>query len=416
MGMIITALGAAKIAAATIGTPIVLDKIVWGDASGVAYTPDGSETALVNQIHVTDIVSFEIPIDQPNIIKVTGLIEHAPTAFTLLEVGILDDDGDLIAIGNHPAQAIPASGGPYALEYSPRWYIAVSSTSAITVNVVTPNDWATEEWVIANFAPLGAYVESVTGENGIEVVGSATHRVVRAVKSWFDALYAPLNHTHNYAAVSHSHPNATQSAPGYMSAADKIKLDGLGYLGGTAFLNKVAQTVISSPSDYADILNISGAGRYLVIAQGLELETPVATPGSGRTVTEIRMQFGAGSTLYTGGSDYNGPASYFKLSDTVDDGIFPHGGMIKDSTGAMIYSNLCFLLVGLNSAAANTRVDALSTDLEDDLMRQMFFGPEGRVSSGSGGRMAATAENRIRIWVPGNKWTAGRFMVYAVAA
>ena len=55
-GMKVTTAGAAKIAAAALnGTEVVFSKVVWGDSSGSAYDPTGSETALVNQRHETDI-------------------------------------------------------------------------------------------------------------------------------------------------------------------------------------------------------------------------------------------------------------------------------------------------------------------------------------------------------------------------
>lgn len=42
-----------------------------------------------------------------------------------------------------------------------------------------------------------------------------------------DGVYADVNHTHDYAAPSHSHSTATTTAAGFMSAEDKTKLNGI---------------------------------------------------------------------------------------------------------------------------------------------------------------------------------------------
>lgn len=68
-----------------------------------------------------------------------------------------------------------------------------------------------------------------------------------------DTTYAALAHDHAgvYSPVAHTHTNATTSAPGFMSTADKAKLDGLTADGATvhgAFVSSANQTVASGAS------------------------------------------------------------------------------------------------------------------------------------------------------------------------
>ena len=119
-GMKVTAIGAAKIADATLnGGAVVISKVLWGDANGTPYIPTGSETALVNKRHETDVESLVIDPEQMNVIRVEGLITNAPSSFMCHEVGIEDEDGDLIMIGNHPQQYIPSPSDETQLNYRP---------------------------------------------------------------------------------------------------------------------------------------------------------------------------------------------------------------------------------------------------------------------------------------------------------
>lgn len=420
-GMKVTAVGAAKIADAALnGGEVVFSKVLWGDASGTAYNPTGSETALVNQRHETDVQQVILVPGQPNVIQVDGLITNAPAGFTILEVGIEDEDGDLIAIGRHPPQQIPSSSDTWQANYEPSFLLAVSNTGVVTVNITPENDFLTKVEADTYYDPLGSGVQAVLEGIAIDITGTGSHPVVNVDLGALDARYRGINSP--FPLQSHRHDNATQSEDGFMSAADKTKLDGVNILGGTAFFNKVAEARITSPSAYADILNIpTSLSRVLIIAQGLRLATMPSTPGSGRTVTEIRMQTGNGASLYTGANDYGSAKDHIVLSDTVDDGIWPYGGIIRDSTGVLIRSNLFFIVQGLGSASRHTRILGHDTSFEGGIANQLLAAPEDfdaawAAPAAGFGRAAATAENRIRIWVPSNNWIAGRFMAFAVGA
>jgi hypothetical protein len=459
-GMILTSIGAAKLlAAATDDDKLVFSKFVWGDANGTPYTPSGSETALVHQIAETDVVSTEVVEDTPNVYKVVGSISSAPTEFILREVGILDGDGDLIAIGNHGELTVPAAtGGSFELNYSPSYLLVISPDLAVAVTLTPASDYATEEWVTANFQPLGTYVKTVTGSDGITVTGSATDRAVKADKSWFDERYKAIDDDapgvesvtagNDYIAITgtasdpkvgaalakfdaryrgindpfplqaHRHDNATESSDGFMSKEDKTFLDGLSSGLGTGFLTKVAETVISSARDYVDVLNISGAKIYIVRFASLRV-----TPDLDNSeFLPVWLQTGNNSTLYTSVSDYRKYNSSGGAITNDQPYFYPgpspvgQGWLLYGRGSGKVQQGDPFILKYLNSASKQTAIPRFNTPFN-------IFGLMGVDEDTDAGqldyaiRSAATAENRIRILTTsGYQFTSGRISVYSVGA
>lgn len=466
-GMILTSIGAAKLlSAATNDGHLVFDKMVWGDASGVPYTPTGAETALVHQVHQTSIVSTEIVDGMPNVYKVVGAISSAPSEFILREVGILDAAGDLIAIGNHAPLTVPAAvGADFELNYSPSFLLVISPDLAVAVTLQPPSDYATEEWVTANFQPLGTYVKTVTGSAGIIVEGSPTDRDVRADKAWFDARYKPIGTASGvdsvtqgnaYIAITgtsanpkvganldsfdsryrgindpfplpaHRHPNATQATDGFMSATDKTKLDGLGAGFGDGILTRVASTIVSSPIAAIDVLNVTGGSLYLIRGSGLRMSSY-----AGQTAN-LGLQLGKNSTLYASAGDYVAPndpaltptsAPYWPLPNSVqrntgrNDG---NGGTETQYRGII----LCAVKL-LNSASRKSMVVRAWQTIFDLLNVETAYPGVFAVGGGTSAqpdeymvRSVATEENRIRILPVGSdagaQFVTGRVDVYKV--
>lgn len=460
-GMKLTTIGAAKLlAAATDETEITFAKIVWGNADGVAYEPTGDETELVNQIHETDVLAVEIDEERPNIYRVDGELVSAPSEFTLLEVGIVDEEGDLIAIGNHPPQFVPGPSSSFTLNYHPSWFLVISPDLAVAVTLAPVGDFATEEWVTANFQAKGTYVETVTGSAGIEVTGSATARDARADKAWFDARYKAIDADapgvesvtagNSYIAMSgtssnpkvganlaafdaryrgisdafplpsHIHPDATQSAAGFMSASDKTKLDGM-VAGGSGLFVKVAEVVVSSATATIDLLGVSGYKLYLVKAQGLRVTPDQAADG---TAEQVGLQTGNNSTLYASAGNYfDASKAHIEISPYPSDTSKRHNGVqysfgegiVRSSNGTTRYGHFVFLLKDLNAAARKTRIRRINVSVAELLtIDEEAPAPDGVQIEGEI-RTAATAENRIRLLLPsGKQFSAGRVAVFGM--
>ena len=96
--LITTTLGATKIAAATAGDPLNITTFKAGDGNGVPVTPNPAQTDLVNTKFTVAVNNTEV---SGNEVTFQSLIDTSSiTPFTLREMGLFDDDGDLIYLAN----------------------------------------------------------------------------------------------------------------------------------------------------------------------------------------------------------------------------------------------------------------------------------------------------------------------------
>ena len=97
---IVTDLGKEKIASATIeGAKVNMVTVVVG---GTYYIPTADMTELRGERWRGNIAQKRINPDSPNMIEIRAVIPRDVGGFTVREVGVLDDKGDLIAVCNTP--------------------------------------------------------------------------------------------------------------------------------------------------------------------------------------------------------------------------------------------------------------------------------------------------------------------------
>lgn len=164
MTVIVTLTGQAKFAAAAAdgGAPIVLETLAIGDGGGSPITPLETATDLVNEVHSVSISAAEVDPTNPNWLVVTATIPSEAGPFTIREVGLFDEDGDLIAISDYPAtlKAVTSMGVDTTLVI--KMILVVSDTA--NVQVTLNNDgYATQEWVLAQIPEFASVPETVAG-------------------------------------------------------------------------------------------------------------------------------------------------------------------------------------------------------------------------------------------------------------
>ncbi|MBB4092615.1 phage tail protein [Brucella pecoris] len=134
---LMTNLGRAKEAAAIAnGTAVVVTHIAIGDGVTV---PSGGETALYNEIARKAISGHGTVVGASNVAYFDIFLEAAEGPYTIREAGLIDQDGDLIAIARYDppiSKPIPSSG--QTVEGTIRLEIAFSNIAAITI-VVDPS-------------------------------------------------------------------------------------------------------------------------------------------------------------------------------------------------------------------------------------------------------------------------------------
>lgn len=97
-----TAKGIDKLAAQTAGGPVLtIDKIALGDGGGIVPAVLPSQTALLKEVWRGLVNAVLVEPDTPNAVTVEAVIPYSVGGFHIREWGIVDTDGDLIAVGPH---------------------------------------------------------------------------------------------------------------------------------------------------------------------------------------------------------------------------------------------------------------------------------------------------------------------------
>lgn len=138
----LTDIGLAKQAAANAGgDAITLTKIAVGDGNGDYYTLDSSMTALVNEFYRFAFVDGDLEVDpvNKNKIKMEGHIPATQGGQTTREIGIFDDQGDMIAHGLFPAIDIPTASTGARVDVYVKEYLEVSNSSLFEMIVDSAN-------------------------------------------------------------------------------------------------------------------------------------------------------------------------------------------------------------------------------------------------------------------------------------
>ena len=82
------------------GTKVNITTFVVGDGGGIEYAPTPDMTELRNEVWRGVVSNAEIDPDSPNVINYTALLPSTVGGFVMREMGIMDDQGRLIGIGN----------------------------------------------------------------------------------------------------------------------------------------------------------------------------------------------------------------------------------------------------------------------------------------------------------------------------
>lgn len=134
-GTMCTDIGNAAIANSVLSGPKVnFTQIAVGDANGTPYVPVSGQTALKHQVWSGAIAEVSADPQQPNRMILHAVIPSSVGGWVMREIGVLDDKGRLIAIGNTPE--IPKESVTSGAIMEMDLYIYISVVDARGVNVV----------------------------------------------------------------------------------------------------------------------------------------------------------------------------------------------------------------------------------------------------------------------------------------
>ncbi|EPH6258825.1 tail fiber protein, partial [Shigella boydii] len=146
---IITDTGAKKLAqvAAPDGKPVRLTHMAVGDGGGTLPTPDSKQTRLVHEVWRHTVNRVILDATHQNRIIAELVIPPETGGFWIREIGVFDEHGDLIAVGNTAESYKPAVAEGSGRAQTFRTILTVSSTATVALTVDNTMVMATVDYV-----------------------------------------------------------------------------------------------------------------------------------------------------------------------------------------------------------------------------------------------------------------------------
>ena len=157
---LLTDIGAAKLAsAAALGVPLKITHMAVGDGGGVLPTPDAKQTALVNEKRRAALNMLYIDPQNSSQIIAEQVIPENEGGWWIREVGLFDESGALIAVGNCPESYKPQLAEGSGRTQTVRMVLITSSTDNITLKIDPAVVLATRKYVDDKALELKVYVD-----------------------------------------------------------------------------------------------------------------------------------------------------------------------------------------------------------------------------------------------------------------
>ncbi|EJU22970.1 tail fiber protein [Peptoanaerobacter stomatis] len=132
----LTNAGKAKIANATIlNTKVNFSKIAVGDSNGNYYNPTEVQTSLVHEVWKGSVGNIRVDEHNSNWIVVESIIPPTTGGFMIREVGLFDDEGDLLVIAKYPETYKPTANDGTVKELVIKLVLEVANTSVVTLKI-----------------------------------------------------------------------------------------------------------------------------------------------------------------------------------------------------------------------------------------------------------------------------------------
>ncbi len=207
---VITDTGAKKLAqaAAPDGKPVRLTHMAVGDGGGTLPTPDSKQTRLVHEVWRHTVNRVILDATHQNRIIAELVIPPETGGFWIREIGVFDEHGDLIAVGNTAESYKPtvAEGSGRAQTF--RTILTVSSTATVALTVDNTMVMATVDYVDDKLkeheqsrrhpdASLTAkgFVQLSSATNSVSETQAATPKAVKAAYDLANAKYTAQDAT-----------------------------------------------------------------------------------------------------------------------------------------------------------------------------------------------------------------------------
>lgn len=145
---LLTDIGAAKLAnAAALGVPLKITQMAVGDGGGVLPTPNAQQTKLVGEKRRAALNMLYIDPQNSSQVIAEQVIPETEGGWWIREVGLFDETGALIAVGNCPESYKPQLAEGSGRTQTVRMVLITSSTDNITLKIDPSVVLATRKYV-----------------------------------------------------------------------------------------------------------------------------------------------------------------------------------------------------------------------------------------------------------------------------
>ncbi|EEM8340383.1 phage tail protein [Salmonella enterica subsp. enterica serovar Amager] len=203
---LLTDRGMAKIASALADKKqIHLQKMAVGDGGGQYYEPTASQTNLRHEVWRGEMNTLTVAPNNPNWLIAELVLPEEVGGWYVREVGVFDNEGELIAIGKFPESYKPLLPGGCGKQVCIRLIMEVSNTTAVTLTVDPSIVLATRDYVdirLDEHEHSTNHPDATLTQKGFTQLSNATDSddetkaaTPKAVKA---AMAEARNHTHTW--------------------------------------------------------------------------------------------------------------------------------------------------------------------------------------------------------------------------
>ncbi|HAV1885083.1 phage tail protein [Enterobacter mori] len=183
---VITKAGAIKLAAATLpnGKKVNLTAMAVGDGGGTLPVPDPNQTKLVKEVWRHALNKISQDKKNKNYVVAELLIPPETGGFWMRELGLYDDTGTLIAVGNMAESYKPALAEGSGRAQTVRMVIMVSDIESVELTIDTSMVMATQDYVddkIAEHEQSRRHPDATLTAKGFTQLSSATDSASESV-------------------------------------------------------------------------------------------------------------------------------------------------------------------------------------------------------------------------------------------
>nr|DAY54620.1 MAG TPA: Baseplate wedge protein [Caudoviricetes sp.] len=207
---LLTDIGAAKLAsAAALGVPLKITHMAVGDGGGTLPTPGAKQTALVNEKRRAALNMLYIDPQNSSQIIAEQVIPENEGGWWIREVGLFDESGALIAVGNCPESYKPQLAEGSGRTQTVRMVLITSSTDNIILKIDPAVVLATRKYVddkISEHEQSRRHPDASLTAKGFTQLSSATNSESEILAATPKAVKAAYDLAAGKASASHTHP------------------------------------------------------------------------------------------------------------------------------------------------------------------------------------------------------------------